>query len=101
MLTIKQIEFINKKKFVKVALNKNIEAFIVHILSFNSRSKYLIYLVKKIQIVLFFTKKVKILIKYLNFSNIFLEKKVLKLVNITDLNQYTIKLEKISNYFIN
>lgn len=40
------------------------------------------------------TKKVTILNKYSNFINVFLEQKALELLEITDLNQHFIKLEK-------
>ena len=40
------------------------------------------------------TKKVKISIKYLNFPDIFSEKKALVLLKIANLNQYAIKLQK-------
>lgn len=39
-------------------------------------------------------KKVKILAKYSDFSNVFLEKKALMLLEITKLNQYAIELQK-------
>ena len=51
-----------------------------------------IYLVKKARIALLVTKKVKILTKYLDFSDIFLEAKALILLKIIKLNQYAIKL---------
>lgn len=35
LLTIKQIEFINKKRFFKVVLDKNIEIFIIYMALFN------------------------------------------------------------------
>ena len=52
----------------------------------------LIYLAQKAEIVLLLTKKVKILIKYSNFLDIFSKEKVLILLKITGLNLYTIKL---------
>lgn len=39
-------------------------------------------------------EKVKILTKYSDFSNVFLEKKALVLLEITELNQYVIKLQE-------
>ena len=88
--TTKQVEIINKKTFTKMALDKNIEAFVVYITSF-SLNLILIYLAWEVYIVLLIIKKVKILIKYLDFLNVFLEKKALVLLKLTKLNQYAIK----------
>ena len=51
-----------------------------------------IYPAKKTQIILLIIKKVKILTKYLNFSDVFLEEKALELLKITMLNQHNIEL---------
>lgn len=53
---IKNVKLIAKKKFAKTALDKNIEAFIIYILSLNLGS-ILIYPAKKIQITLLLIKK--------------------------------------------
>ena len=53
-----------------------------------------IYLVKKAQITLLVAKKVQILSKYSDFSDIFLEGKALVLQAAINLNQYAIKLQK-------
>lgn len=73
------------KKFIKTILNKSVEAFIVHMTSFNL-SLILIHLAKKAQIILLFTKKVTIYNKYSDFSNNFLKKKLLILLKISNLN---------------
>ena len=49
---------------------------------------------EKAKIALLITEKMNILTNYLYFSDIFLEKKALILLEITDLNQYAIKLQK-------
>ena len=54
---IKQVEIIDKKKFTKAALDKNIEAFYIYIISF-SLNLMLIQLVPKAQIALLIIKKV-------------------------------------------
>ena len=54
----------------------------------------MIYLAKKTQIVLLVSKKIWILTKYLDFSNIFLEKKALILPKATKINQHAIKFPK-------
>lgn len=72
-----QIEHINKKKFIKTALSNNIETCIIDITFLNINYKMLIYLIKKIQIVLLMTKKNIISTKYLEFANVFLKKSAL------------------------
>ena len=49
---------------------------------------------QKAKIVLLIAKKIKISIKYSDFLKIFLEKKTLILPEVTNLNQYAIKLQK-------
>lgn len=71
-----------------MALNENVEAFIIHIALLS-----LIHSAKKTQIALLLTKEVIISAKYSIFSNIFIDKKALILLEITKLNQYTIKLQ--------
>lgn len=96
LLIIKQIKFINKKKFVKIILDKNIKIFIIYMFFF---SFILIYLVKKYQIALLFIQKIDFQQKFV-FFHIFLRENFLKLLKITNLNQYIIKLKKINYYFI-
>lgn len=96
MLTIKQVKLINKEEFTKPALDENVEVFVVHItfLNLSKKPTIIIYPVKEAQIVLLLIKEVKIPNKYSNFSNVFSEKKALELLEITNLNQYIIKLEE-------
>lgn len=72
--TIKRLELIDKKEFVKVVLDENIEVFMMHVTSL-SLSLILIHPARKPQIALIIVKKVKISTKYLNFNNVFFEKK--------------------------
>ena len=76
-----------------MALDKNIEAFVMHVtsLSFNL---IVIHLARKAQIVLLAAKKLQIPIKYSDFSNFFLKKTALILLEATEMNQYAIELEK-------
>lgn len=74
-------------------LDENIKIFIVYITFLNfSKLTIIIHLVKKAQIVLLLAKKIKISIKYLDFSNIFLEKNALILLELVKFNQHIIKL---------
>ena len=93
MFTTKKTEIIDKKEFGKTLLDENIEVFLVYMKSFNL-SLMSIYLTKKAQIALLITKKVKILVKYSDFLNIFLEEKTLILPEIINLNQHAIKFQK-------
>lgn len=84
------MNLINKKTFVKVALNVNIEVFVVYVISILI---IIIYLTRKALIALMLTKKFKIPFEYTNFIDIFLEEKILLLLELTELNQYIIKLQ--------
>ena len=66
----KQIEIINKNKFTKAALDKNVKAFVVYVTSF-SLNLILTNLTEKAPISLLVAKKVKILTKYFNFLDVF------------------------------
>lgn len=77
----------SKNDFAKAAIDKNLEAFVIHV-AFLS----IIDLAKKALITFLFIKKIKISNKYLNYANVFLEKRVAVLPEIIDLNQYTIEL---------
>ena len=56
-------------------LNENIKTFIAYIIFFSLKLKILIYLSQKTQIVFLNIKKIykNILVKYLNFENMFLK----------------------------
>lgn len=68
------------------------KAFIVYIAIFVS--EIIIYLAKKAWIVLLIIKKVSILVKYLDFINIFLKNFNTQLSKYNKINKYIIKLEK-------
>lgn len=65
-------------------IDKNIEVFIMQVTFW--LGLILIYPAKKTQIVLLLTKKIKILTKYSDFSDVFLEFFFLKLLKIINLN---------------
>ena len=87
--TTKQVEFINKKEFAKVALDENSETFVVHVAFFDLE----IYPNRETQIALLLTKEVKIPDKYLDFADVFSEEKALVLPERTELNEHAIDLE--------
>lgn len=74
-------------------LDENVKFFVVYI-TFFSFSSILIHLARKTQIASLLIIKVLTSKKYLGFNNIFLKKKVSILLEITNLNQYVIKLKK-------
>lgn len=61
---------IDKKSFIKTTLDKNIKVFIIHIIFFYLDS-ILIYQTWKAKIALLLIKKVLVLAKNLDFTNIF------------------------------
>ena len=87
-----QVELIDKKKIAKVALNKNIKVFVIHVSFLSLELKRKIYLSKKAQIALLLDKKVTILAEYLNFANVFFRKGAKILLKCITINEHTIKL---------
>ena len=83
--TTKRVEIIDRKEFAKAALDKHVEAFVVHVtsLSLNSMS---IYPAREAQIASLVAKEVKIPTKYSDFSDVFSEEKALILPEVTELN---------------
>ena len=90
--TIRWVEIINWNEFAKTALDKNVEAFVVHVSSLGSRIT--IHLVKEAQLALLLVKKVTVPIEYSDFANVFLEKSANILPERTGANEYIIKLEE-------
>ena len=72
LLTTCQVELIDRKEIAKAALDKNIKAFMVHVSSL--RLRMTIYPAKKVQMALLLAKKITVLVKYLDFTDVFLEK---------------------------
>ena len=91
LLITKRVELITKKKFAKVALDKNSETFVVHVASLNLVPR--IYPDREAQIASLLIEEVKILNKYADFANVFLEEKGLVLAEHTKLNKYAIDPE--------
>lgn len=89
----KQVQIINKKKFLVAALNPSKEVFLVYIVFLSLCLKMLIYLVQKLQIALLITEKVVIAANYLNYANIFSKNSVAELFKRSDIIKHTINLE--------
>ena len=92
------MKIISKKKFVKIAINNNIEVYLVYITSFSLKLKIIIYLVKKVKIAYLSIQKIFkcILIIYLNFVYTFLKKLAIKLLKYISINKLitNIKIDK-------
>ena len=86
--TTKWVELINKRKFAKIALNEKSETFVVHIASLNLVPR--IHPDREAQIAFLLTEDIKIPDEYSDFTNVFLEEKVLVLLECTELNKHAI-----------
>ena len=89
--TTKRVELIDKKEFAKAALDENSETFVVYVASLSLVPG--IHLDRKTQIASLLTKKVKILDKYSDFTNVFSGKKALVLPECTEFNEHAIDLK--------
>ena len=89
--TTMQVELIDKKEFAKAALDENFETFVVYIASFDLAPG--IHPDRETQITFLFTKNVKILDKYSDYTDVFSEEKAVILPERTNLNEHAIKLE--------
>ena len=90
--TTRQVEIINQKKFANAALNKSVEAFVLHFSSLESRIT--IYPIRKAQLALLLAKEVTMPTNYLDFADVFLKKWANVLPERTGVNEHAIKLEK-------
>ena len=75
-------------------MDTNIEAFMVHVDFLSLKSRMIIYLAKKAQIILLLVKKVIIPTKYLYFVDIFSKNLAKMLPEQIRVNEYAIKLKK-------
>ena len=77
-------------------MNKNIKVFIAYIALSKLEIKIIIYIVRKVQIILLSFDEIfkSILAKYLDFANMFLKKLAMQLSKYLSMKKYTIKLEK-------
>lgn len=83
LLTVCQINFINKKELAKNTLDKNANAFVIYVALL---TLMIIYLLQKIQIVLLLIEKITVLNKDFNYANIFSEKLAEVLIKHTKIN---------------
>ena len=76
-------------------MEENFEAFVVHVSSLKLRMN--IHPARKAQLTLLLTKKVTVLVEYLDFADFFLEKSVNVFPELTGANEHTIKLKEVKN----
>ena len=84
-------KIIDRNKFPKAVLNEHVEIFLMHITFLLTIA---IHPARKAQIASLVAKKVQIWSKYSDFSDVFLEEKVLILPKAIQLNEHAIKLQK-------
>ena len=75
-----------------MVLDKNIKAFIIYVNFFSLRSEITIYSIRKASIVLLIFQKTIVLVKYLDYANVFSRKSTKVLPKKTSINKYDIKL---------
>ena len=94
LLTIRQVELIEKKKFATATLDLKYKPFIVYIAVFNINLGNEMYSLKKSLIAFLKADKalIKVLSKYVNFVDVFLSKLDIELSNYMKINNPAIKL---------
>lgn len=78
------MQFINRKKFVRAALDLDKEAFVVHMAYLEA--KIWIHLAQEAQVGLLLTEKITVPDDYLNYTDIFSKKLAAKLSKCSDIN---------------
>ena len=93
--TTKQVQIVDSKEFVIVALDINSETFVIHI-AIRDRKEMLVHSKKQAQVrVLLFDKVLtEVLAEYSNYSNLFLAENVVELLKNTGMNEHAIKLKE-------
>lgn len=88
-----QVKLINKRKFVKAALDKNSEIFVIYIAAWKVQTIIHIYLLKTAQIAALKWDKapIKVSAEYSNYTNIFSSILAMEWPENTDINKYIIK----------
>ena len=94
--TTKQIELIDKKKFVKAAVDENSETYVIYVATLEAPlSGIMIHLSQKAQSATLKQDEalIKVPAEYSDFSEVFSKKEAFVLSERTDLNEHAIKLE--------
>ena len=88
-----RIKLINKKKFAKAPLDKNIEVFVVHVSFLSQESKITIHPAQEAQIASLLAKEITVPAKYSDFADVFSKESAEVLPKRTKINEHAIKLE--------
>ena len=91
--TTRRVELIDKKEFAKVALDENIEAFVVHVSSLSLGSKMTIHPAWKAQIASLLAKEIIVPTEYSDFANVFSKESAEVLSERIGINEHAIELE--------
>lgn len=91
---INQVKYIDKKKFAKIVLNENSETFVVYIVALEAKMSINPSLTAQIAILQQDKARTKVLIKYFDYTDIFLIELAMKLPENTDRNKHVIELIK-------
>lgn len=89
--TTKKVQPTDKRNFIKVEFNENIEASVIYVSSL-SMGLITIDLGWEAQITLLITEKVPVLIENTNFIDVFLKKSAVVLSERVSINEHVIKL---------
>ena len=91
LLTTKQVQMIDYRKFAAAALNSNKDVFIVHVAYLGAKMS--IHPARKAQIALLLAKKVSVPEKYADFSDVVFKESAAVLPKCSDMNKHVIDLE--------
>ena len=97
--TIEQVQIINKKDFVIVALDANSKTFVLHVAIWEQEkmpvhSKKQAQIKAQVEALLFNKAPTIVLAKYSNYSNVFSAEYITELPENTGINEHIIKLEE-------
>ena len=90
--TTRWVEIIDRKDFTEAALDENVEAFVVHVSSLESRMT--IHPAREAQLALLLTEEVTVPVEYSDFADVFSEKSVNVLPKRIGVYEHAIKLEE-------
>ena len=92
LLTTRLVKLIDKMVFANVASDENVEAFVVYVALLSRGSKMSINPAREDQITSLLTEEVIILVKYLDYTDVFSKNSAAELPERTDLNKHAIDL---------
>lgn len=94
LLTTRKVEIINKKEFVRAALNENSETFVMNFVVLEVPTAILVYLLRAAQIAALQWDRAstKVSAKYSNYADVFSFDFTMELPENTSMNKHGIKL---------